>query len=95
LVLPLGPPDDGDSGRRGGVPNLGGLPPYEPFNAAAKADSAGTLDTGAFEPSKSLVGVCMPEFCCVPSCEGVGICRTCGVPDGIGEPNRAFEEARL
>ena len=81
------------------MPNRGGLAPYEPFKAAASADSACALDVGTgallFSPrSISLTGVSAPVAVAVPSWAGVGICRTVGVPEGMGEPSLCVVDAR-
>jgi hypothetical protein len=83
----------GERGRRGGVPNLGGVWPNEAERAAAKAETPGPgKEEWGAAPAR---GVRLP-FCC-SGCPGVGIWRICGVPsvlwDGTGEDNRAVEVA--
>jgi hypothetical protein len=84
----------GDSGLRGGVPNLGGDVPSEFDRAAARAETPGPAKVG-LEPAPGS-GELLPDgsFATWPS---VGICCTGDVPKGCvgtGEASRAVDSAR-
>lgn len=81
----------GERGRIGGVPNRGGLPWYEFLSAAARADSPGPEEPTPLEGPRPGKGDASPDERADPSCPGVGICRTGGVPVRTGEPNLAME----
>lgn len=84
----------GDSGRREGVPKVGGGLPNEFERAAARADTPGP---GTEEWGVPARGVRLPDSCPGPVWLGVGICWTRGVLTGLcegtGEANRAVDVA--
>lgn len=75
-----GAPLSGDSGRMGGVLNLGGLRPNDSFNAEDSADSPGPGKEDAPAPAKPASGVCVCEDSPVASWGGMGTCGILGVP---------------
>jgi len=79
----------------GGVPKRGGLLPKDCFSAEERADSPGPGNEDC-DSARPASGVCVAGES--SNWAGVGIWRTAGVPacgEGIGEPSRAIEPARV